>query len=108
MQWDTNGHAALKFVFELVHDGLNLGAGNSVGRLKFKQNWRASSDHILDSFRIIHERRLTWMQNDPCRNKTCHDDTKGEVIVPLGLIGKQDNSGRNNERQGNENEGILT
>ncbi len=44
----------LEFHFELVHDGLDRGASNSIGRLKFKQDGLARADHLLHLFGIVH------------------------------------------------------
>ena len=61
MNGSADGNSTLKFFFKLVHDGLNLGAGNSVGRLKFEKYRGASPDHILHNLCIVHERCLARM-----------------------------------------------
>jgi hypothetical protein len=43
-----------KFVFELVHDGLQLGAGNSVRGLEFQQDRFALPDHGLHRLGVFH------------------------------------------------------
>ena len=52
---------AAKFCFELVNDGLNCGAANSIWRLKFEEDGRARSDHRLHFFCIVHQRGLARM-----------------------------------------------
>ena len=52
---------AAKFCFELVNDGLNCGAANSIGRLEFQQNRGAFADHGLHFLCVFHERGLAWM-----------------------------------------------
>ena len=52
---------AIKFLFKPVNGGLNLGACNSVGGLKFKQDGRACADDCPHCFGIVHERRLARM-----------------------------------------------
>lgn len=43
-----------KFVFELVHDGLQLCAEDSIRGLEFQQDRLALPDHGLDRFGIVH------------------------------------------------------
>ena len=57
----ANADGVGQFLFELVNDGLNLGAGNSEGGLKFKQDGGSRTDERLHLFCIVHERGLTWM-----------------------------------------------
>ena len=57
----ANVDLAIKFLFKLVNGGLHLGACNSVGGLKFKQNGRACADHCLHRLGIVHERGLAWV-----------------------------------------------
>lgn len=54
-----------KFCFELVNDGLNCCAANSIRRLEFEQHGRAITDHFLHFFGIFHERGLAGMQDRP-------------------------------------------
>ena len=57
----ANADSVIEFFFQLVNDGLNLCAGNSVGGLKFEKHGRASADHGLHTFGIVHERCLARM-----------------------------------------------
>ena len=77
-----------KFCFELVNDGLNCGAANSIGRLKFEQDGRAIADHGFYFFGIFHEWGLARMQDAPCRNKPQNDNGKGEVVIPFWFVGQ--------------------
>ena len=52
---------AAKFCFELVNDGLNCGATNSIWRLKFEEDGRARPDHRLHFFCVIHQWSLARM-----------------------------------------------
>ncbi len=56
---------AAKFCFELVNDGLNRCAANSIWRLEFKQNGRAFADHGLHLLGIFHKRGLARVQDAP-------------------------------------------
>jgi hypothetical protein len=92
----------IEFCFERVDDGLNLGAGNSVGGLKLEQDGRARADHFLHRPRIVHEGRLARMQNDPGCDQAGGDHGEGKVIVPFGFVRKQDESGNGDQPDGKE------
>ena len=77
-----------KFCFELVNDGLNCGAANSIGRLEFKQNGRTLADHGFYFLGIFHEWGLARMEDAPCRNKPQNDNGKGEVVIPFWFVGQ--------------------
>jgi len=80
---------AIKFLFKLVNGGLNLGASNSIGGLKFKQDGRACADYGLHLSGVVHQRRLSWMQNDPGGNQRGDDDPKGEKVAPFWFVRQQ-------------------
>jgi hypothetical protein len=107
MNWNADSVSTIKFFFKLVNGGLNFGASNSIWGLKFKKHGCASADHFLYLFCIVHERRLARMQNNPCREKASDNNAKGEVVVPFGVVCKQDKPCRDDEAQGDENKGIL-
>ncbi len=96
-----------KFCLELVNDGLNGCAANSVGRLKFKQNGRACPNHRFDFLGVFHERGLARVQDAPCGEKPQNDNAKGEVVIPFGFICKQDETRHQTKADSNGNEGIL-
>ena len=104
----ATGRFGAEMMVELVNDGLNLGAGNSVGRLKFEQHGCAGADHGLHAFCIVHERCLARMQDHPGCKKPADDHAESEVIIPFWFVGKQDEPRCNNKAQGNKNKGVLT
>jgi hypothetical protein len=57
----ANADLVIKFLFELVNGGLNLGACNSERGLKFKQDGRACANHCPHRLGIVHKRRLAWV-----------------------------------------------
>jgi hypothetical protein len=54
MDFFANADFVIKFLFKLVNDGLNLGACNSEGGLKLKQDGCAGADHCPHRFGIVH------------------------------------------------------
>jgi hypothetical protein len=98
----------IKFLFKPVNGGLNLGACNSVGGLKFKQDGRACADHCPHRFGIVHQRRLAWMQNNPGGNQTCDDNSEGEVVVQFRLVCKQHQASGDCQNNGDNNKGIFS
>jgi hypothetical protein len=96
-----------KFLFELVNDGLNRGAANSIGRLEFEQDRRACPNHGLHFFCIFHQRGLARVQDAPGGNQPQDDDAKGEVVIPFGFVGQQDEACNDCKHNGYDNKGIL-
>ncbi len=96
-----------KFLFELVNDGLNRGAANSIGRLEFKQNGCAFAYHGLHLLRIFHKWGLARVQDAPGGNQPQDDNAKGEVVIPFGFVGQQDEACNDCKHNGYDNKGIL-
>jgi hypothetical protein len=92
---------AIKFLFKLVNGGLNLGACNSEGGLKFKQDGRTCADDCLHRFGIVHERSLAGMQNHPGHDESDDNNSKGEVVVQFWLVRKQHKAGGDDQQKGN-------
>ncbi len=61
----ADANAIIQFLFEPVNGGLNLGAGNSVGGLKFEQDGCASADQGLHIFGVVHQGGLNGVQDNP-------------------------------------------
>lgn len=97
----------IKFLFQLVNDGLNCGAANSIGRLKFKQDRRACADHCLHFFGIVHQRGLARMQDAPRGEQRNDDDAKRQVVVPFWLVCEQDEARHQRKTNSYGDKGIL-
>jgi len=54
-----------QFLFQPIDDGLDLGANNSVGRLKFQQDGVAGADRRLNRYRVLQQRGLPGVQDEP-------------------------------------------
>jgi hypothetical protein len=104
----ANADLAINFLFKLVNGGLNLGACNSEGRLKFKQDGCACADHCLDSPGIVHEWRLAWMENNPGCDKRSNDNPEGEVVAQFWFVRKQHEARGDCQHNGNYEEGIFS
>ncbi len=96
-----------KFNFELVHDGLDRSASNSIWGLEFEQDGFARTDHILDHLGIVHQRSLTRVHHDPCREQASDDDAKGQIITPFWFVGKEHEPDDKCQRRSYQQEGIL-
>jgi hypothetical protein len=98
----------IKFLFEPVNGGLNLGAGNSIGGLEFEQDGCASADEGLYLFGVVHQRGLDRVQNDPGGDQCGDDNPEGEEIVPFWLIGEQHKTSGNDQTGSHKDKGVFT
>jgi len=98
---------AAKFCFELVNDGLNCGAANSIWRLEFKENGCAFADHRLHVLCIFHERGLAWMKYAPGGNKPDNNDSEGQIVIPFWSICEQDKARHQGKPNCEGNKGVL-
>lgn len=96
-----------KFFFELVNDGLNRGAANSIGRLKFQQNRRTRADHRSYFFGIVHEGRLARMQDAPGGKERRDDHSESKIVVPSWFVGQQDEARHECQSDRDREERIL-
>jgi len=103
----VDANLAIKFLFEPVNGGLNLGACNSEGGLEFKQDGCACSDPCLYFPGVVHERRLARMKNGPGCDQRGDDDPKGEEVIPFWFMCKQHVTGCDCQSKCNNKEGIF-
>jgi hypothetical protein len=100
----ANADFVIQFLFELVNDGLNLGAGNSEGGLEFEQDGCARANEFLDGHGIAHQRGLARMQDYPCGNKGGDNHPKGKEIIPFWFVCEQNASSNDHQTDGQRKE----
>jgi hypothetical protein len=91
-----------QFLFELVDDGLESGANNSIGGLEFEQDRYAIPDHGLHLPGVIHQGGLSRMQYDPGSDDEPHNQAEGEVIPPFWSAGEQDQPAHPRQQNGSD------